>query len=212
MSSYNKIQETEAMKIIIKKPDELIPYINNSRKHSDRQIEQVAASIKEFGFLNPVIIDAECGIIAGHCRVLAAKKLSIDNIPCIDARHLTKSQKKAYVIADNKLALNAEWDEELLKIEIESLNDDGFDVSVLGFDDEIDNLINDPVKGLADPDDIPEPPTDPKSKPGDIWILGGHRLMCGDSCNIDDMEKLCNGQLVDMWLTDPPYNLSLIHI
>ena len=208
MSSYNKIQETEAMKIIIKKPDELIPYINNSRKHSDRQIEQVAASIKEFGFLNPVIIDAECGIIAGHCRVLAAKKLGIDNIPCIDARHLTKSQKKAYVIADNKLALNAEWDEELLKIEIDSLNDDGFDVSVLGFDDEIDNLINDPVKGLADHDDIPEPPTDPKSKPGDIWILGGHRLMCGDSCNIDDMEKLCNGQLVDMWLTDPPYNVA----
>lgn len=123
------------MKIINKKSDELTPYINNSRTHSDKQIDQVAASIKEFGFLNPVIIDEEGGIIAGHCRYMAAKKLGLDKIPCVDARHLTSAQKKAYVIADNKLALNAGWDEELLKIEIEGLQDDGFDVSVLGFDD-----------------------------------------------------------------------------
>lgn len=195
------------MKIIIKKPEDLIPYINNSRTHSDRQVEQVAASIKEFGFLNPVIIDEEGGVIAGHCRLQAAKKLGIDNIPCVDARHLTSSQKKAYVIADNKLALNAEWDDELLKIEIEGLQEDGFDVSLLGFDD-LPSLIDEPIAGLTDPDDIPEPQKEPATKTGDVWVLGNHRLMCGDSCSINDMQKLCNGQLVDMWLTDPPYNAA----
>ena len=191
---------------------DLIPYVNNSRIHSEEQVLQIAASIKEFGFLNPIIIDGHNGIIAGHGRVMAAKKLKIKELPCIDASHLSEAQKKAYVIADNKIALNSEWDEGLLRIELNALDDLGFDLTLTGFS--LDELADFKVEELApeydeDADcDITEPPIEPKTKPGDIWILGQHRLMCGDSTSIDDLEKLMNGELADLWLTDPPYNVA----
>jgi DNA modification methylase len=190
---------------------DLIPYVNNSRTHSDEQVAQIAASIKEFGFNNPVLIDKEDGIIAGHGRVMAARKLGLEEVPCVRLEHLTETQRKAYIIADNRLALNAGWNEELLTIELNDLLADGFALEILGFDaDELKGLL-DPVKpteGLTDEDAVPEVPEEPKTKPGDIYQLGRHRLMCGDSTSIDALEKLCDGQLVDMWLTDPPYNVA----
>lgn len=191
--------------------EKLIPYAKNSRTHSDAQVAQIAASIKEFGFVNPVLIDEQDGIIAGHGRVMAARKLGIDEVPCIRLAHLTENQKRAYVIADNKLALNAGWDEEMLKLEIKDLEASDFDISLLGFDaEELENIMDEPEKteGLTEDDEVPEPPAQPVTSLGDIWLLGKHRLMCGDSCSVSDMESLCDGQLVDMWLTDPPYNVA----
>lgn len=198
------------LSIEYKSVDDLIPYVNNSRTHSDEQVTQVAASIKEFGFTNPILIDENNGIIAGHGRLMAAKKLKLEQVPTITLKGLTDAQRKAYVIADNKLALNAGWDLELLKIEIDELKDLDFDIDLLGFNaDELADLIPE-IETLADgkEDEVPEPPVDPVTKRGDIWLLGNHRLMCGDSTMIDDVEKLCNNQLVDMWLTDPPYNVA----
>lgn len=189
---------------------ELIPYVKNSRTHSDEQVAQIAASIKEFGWTNPILIDGDNGIIAGHGRLLAARKLKYDKVPTIELKDLTETQKKAYIIADNKLALNAGWDNELLTIELNELMADGFALEILGFNPDELNALLEPeiVEGLTDEDAVPEVPEKSKTKPGDIYQLGNHRLMCGDSCNISDMEKLCNGQLVDMWLTDPPYNVA----
>ncbi len=191
--------------------DKLIPYAKNSRTHSDAQIAQIAASIKEFGFVNPVLIDDAGGIIAGHGRVMAARKLGIDDVPCIRLSHLSENQKRAYVIADNKLALNAGWDEEMLKLEIKDLELAEFDISLLGFDaEELENILDEPetTEGLTEDDEVPEPPEDPITVLGDVWVLGKHRLMCGDSCSTNDMEKLCKEAAVDMWLTDPPYNVA----
>ena len=191
--------------------EKLIPYAKNSRTHSDEQVAQIAASIKEFGFNNPVLIGEDDVIIAGHGRVMAARKIGLMEVPCIRLGHLTETQRKAYIIADNRLALNAGWDNELLTIELNELLADNFALDILGFDvDELKNLL-DPVKpteGLTDEDEVPEVPEEPKTKPGDIYQLGRHRLMCGDSTSIDAVEKLCDGQLVDMWLTDPPYNVA----
>jgi DNA modification methylase len=189
---------------------ELIPYVKNSRTHSDEQVAQIAASIKEFGWTNPILIDGENGIIAGHGRLLAARKLKYDKVPTIELKDLTETQKKAYIIADNKLALNAGWDNELLTIELNELMADGFALEILGFNPDELNALLEPevVEGLTDEDAVPEVPEEPKTKPGDIYQLGNHRLMCGDSCSISDMEKLCDGQLVDIWLTDPPYNVA----
>ena len=192
---------------------DLIPYANNSRTHSDEQVLQIASSIKEFGFINPVIVDGENGIIAGHGRVMAAKKLGLMDVPCVDASHLSEAQKKAYIIADNKLALNAEWDDDILRIELDMLTELDFDLSLTGFSDEELQAICQ-VEEIApeyedDADgEIIEPPPEPKTKEGDVWVLGKHRLMCGDSTSIDALEKLCNDHLVDMWLTDPPYNVA----
>lgn len=194
------------------KVDDLIPYINNSRTHSDEQVSQIAASIKEFGFLNPVIIDEDNGLIAGHGRVMAAKKLGIDEIPFVVANGLTEAQKKAYVIADNQLALNAGWDLEKLKLEVENLIELDFDTDILGFEQEfIDDLLADcePVEGLTDEDEVPEVPEIPVTVKGDVWLLGDHRLMCGDSTSIDDVEKLMDGKKADMVFTDPPYNTGM---
>lgn len=192
--------------------ESLLPYARNSRTHSDEQTAQIAASIKEFGFTNPVLIDNENQIIAGHGRVLAARKLQLKVVPCIRLGYLTETQKKAYVIADNKLALNSGWDDEMLALEIAELKDEDFDIELLGFtDDELAGLaeqIAEEVEGLTDEDDAPAVPEEAKTKTGDIYKLGKHRLMCGDSCNVSDMEKLCDGQAVDMWLTDPPYNVA----
>lgn len=188
----------------------LIPYANNSRTHSDEQINQVASSIKEFGFTNPVLVDSDGGIIAGHGRVMAAKKLGLEEVPCIELNHLTEAQKKAYVIADSQLALNSGWDLDMLKLELESLNEMDFDIDLLGFDDEFMSglLEEEQSEGLTDEDDCPEPPEKPVSVLGDIWQLGDHRLMCGDSTSIDAVEKLMDGHKADMVFTDPPYGVD----
>lgn len=190
--------------------DKLVPYAKNSRTHSEEQIAQLAASIKEWGFTSAVLVDEEGGIIAGHGRVMAARKLGMESLPVMVASGWTEAQKRAYVIADNKLALNAGWDNELLALELAELGDLGFDVELTGFTgDEIQALM--PVEineGLTDPDDAPAAPENPVTRPGDVWILGKHRVMCGDSTSVDDLSKLTEIQLVDMWLTDPPYNVA----
>ena len=194
------------------KTDDLLSYAKNSRTHSEAQVDQIAASIKEFGFTNPVLIDGDGQIIAGHGRVMAARKLKLSEVPCIRLIHLTETQKKAYVIADNKLALNAGWDDELLALEIEDLKEENFDLSLLGFtQDELDDIaekIAEEVEGLTDEDAVPETPEEPKTKLGDIYKLGNHRLMCGDSTSIDAVDKLMDGDRPDMIFTDPPYNID----
>jgi len=188
---------------------DLIPYARNARTHTDAQVAQIAASIKEFGWTNPVLIDGERGIIAGHGRVLAARKLGIDEVPCIELAHLTEAQKRAYILADNQLAANAGWDMELLKIELGDLDEAGFDLSLIGFDEGfLAGLLEDLPEGLTDPDETPETPEQPVTQPGDVWICGKHRVMCGDSTVLTDVERLCNGAQVDMLLTDPPYNVA----
>ena len=194
------------------KTTDLIPYANNSRTHSDEQVLQIASSIKEFGFLNPVIIDADNGIIAGHGRVMAAKKLGIDELPCIDASHLTEAQKKAYIIADNKLALNAGWDDSILRVEFEALKELDFDLELTGFSlDEIEGLEIEEIAPEYEEDadgEITEPPAEPKTKEGDVWVLGKHRLMCGSSTNLSAVEKLMNSEKADIVFTSPPYNVG----
>lgn len=189
--------------------EKLIPYAKNSRTHSDEQVSQIAASIKEFGWTNPILVDGDNGIIAGHGRLLAASRLGMAKVPVIELSHLTKTQKAALVIADNKLALNSGWDTAMLSIELEELQDDGFNLDLLGFDDkELAALLEPEVsEGLTDEDAIPDPPPEPKTKLGDVYILGNHRLMCEDSCNIEAVEKLTDG-LVDILVTDPPYNVA----
>ena len=187
----------------------LIPYARNSRTHSDAQVAKLAASIKEFGFLNPVIVDGEKGIIAGHGRILAAQKLGLEAVPTIEADHLTEAQRRAYVIADNRLALDADWDDELLRIELGDLDAEGFDLSLTGFDiDEIANLTAEEIEGLTDEDAVPEVPENPVTVLGDVWLLGRHRLMCGDSTSIDAVEKMMDGRKADMVFTDPPYGVN----
>lgn len=189
----------------------LIPYINNSRTHSDEQVAQIAASIKEFGFNNPILVDKDNSIIAGHGRLQAARKLGLTEVPCVRLEHLTETQRKAYVIADNRLALNAGWDNELLTIELNELLADGFALEILGFDsDELKTLLDplEPTEGLVDEDQVPEVPEEPKTRPGDIYQLGRHRLMCGDSTSIDAVEKLMDGVVIDLIHTDPPYGIN----
>jgi len=189
----------------------LIPYARNSRTHSDEQVSQIAGSIREFGFTNPVLIDSNGTIIAGHGRVMAAKKLGLETLPCIRLGHLTPSQVRAYVIADNKLALNAGWDDQMLRSELESLQEDGFKMDLTGFsDEELAELLEpEVVEGETDPDQTPEVPVEPITKLGDVWILGNHRLMCGDSTNIDSAKRLMGDQLADLLITDPPYNVDM---
>lgn len=199
-----------ADKVERRKVADLIPYARNSRTHSDEQVGQIAASIKEWGWTVPVLIDPGGGLIAGHGRIMAAQKLGIIDVPCMIAEGWTDAQKKAYVIADNKLALNAGWDDDMLKIELGELGDLDFDLSLTGFDtDELNNLLADePSEGLTDEDAVPDVPEVPVTVEGDVWLLGRHRLMCGDSTSIDAVELLCEKLLVDMWLTDPPYNVA----
>ena len=198
------------MKIEQVKLDALIPYARNSRTHSEAQVAQIAASIKEFGFTNPVLIDETGSIIAGHGRVMAARKLAIADIPSIRLTHLTEAQKKAYVIADNKLALNAGWDDEMLAVELTDLKDMDFNLDLTGFSaEEIDTLLTPTIiEGLTDEDAVPELPPEPVTKLGDVWLLGKHRVMCGDSTSIDAVEKLMDGQKADLCFTSPPYALG----
>lgn len=190
--------------------DALIPYARNSRTHSDAQVAQIAASIKEFGFTNPVLIDAGGGIIAGHGRVLAARKLGLTDVPCIRLSHLTATQARALVIADNKLAMNAGWDNDMLSLEFSELTDMGFDLDLTGFTaDEIAALTPEQIEpGLTDEDAVPEVPEQPVTVLGDVWVLGKHRLMCGDSTSIDAVDKLMDGAAIDLVHTDPPYGIS----
>ena len=187
--------------------EKLIPYVKNSRTHSDAQVAQIAASIKEFGWTNPILVDGENGIIAGHGRLLAARKLGKKDVPVIELSHMTESQKRAYVIADNQLAMNAGWDTALLSLELADLKEQGFELDILGFDaKELDKLLEpEQVEGLTDEDAVPDVPEEPKTKLGDIYQLGNHRLMCGDSTSIDDVEKLLEGKTVEFCFTSPPY-------
>ena len=189
---------------------DIIPYASNSRTHSDAQIAQIAASIREFGWTNPILIDGDNGLIAGHGRLLAARKLGLENVPAIVLDHLTKAQQRALVIADNQLALNAGWDMELLKAEIEDLKLEDFDIDLLGFDDKfLDGLLEpEPTEGLTDEDAVPEVPAVPKTVLGDVWVLGNHRLMCGDSTSMSSFDMLMDGARADMIFTDPPYGMS----
>ena len=193
----------------------LVPYARNARTHSDDQVAQIAASIREFGWTNPMLVDGENGIIAGHGRLMAARKLGMTEVPVIELAHLSDTQKRALILADNKLALNAGWDEEMLALEIFDLKDEGFDVDLIGFDvDELEELsnIHEEVDGLTDPDQTPEPPEEAITKPGDVWLLGKHRVMCGDSTSIDAVEALMDGAKADMVFTDPPYGVSAVNI
>lgn len=195
-----------------RKVEDLIPYVNNSRKHSDEQVAQIASSIKEFGWTNPILIDGTNSIIAGHGRLMAARKLKMEEVPTIELSHLTDTQRKALVIADNKLALNADWDTNLLTIELDELLKDGFALDILGFNaDELNALLEpEQVEGLTDEDSVPEVPEEPKTKLGDIYQLGNHRLMCGDSTSIGDVDKLMVGVYPDLIHTDPPYGMNAV--
>jgi DNA modification methylase len=185
----------------------LVPYARNARTHSPAQVDKIAASIREFGFLNPIITDGQNGIIAGHGRVMAAQKLGLDTMPTIDAAHLSEAQRRAYVLADNRTALDAGWDNDLLRIELQDLGDAGFDLALTGFDlSEITALTLDATEGLTDPDAVPDAPAVPVTVLGDVWLLGRHRLMCGDSTSIDAVDRLMDGRKAQAVVTDPPYN------
>lgn len=192
--------------------DKLIPYVNNARTHSAEQVNKLRSSLREFGFINPVIVDKDYGIIAGHGRVLAAKEEGIDEVPCVMADYLTEAQKKAYIIADNRFAQDAGWDEELLRIEIEALQGENFDVSLTGFEaDEIANLFKDGDGKEVQDDDYDLSSALEKAafvEKGDVWTVGRHRLMCGDATSADDVSKLMDGRKANLILTDPPYGVS----
>ena len=188
--------------------DKLVPYVNNARTHSPEQVNKIRASMREFGFINPVIIDRDYSIIAGHGRIIAAKEEGLTEIPCVFADHLTETQKKAYILADNRMAMDAGWDEELLKVEIEALQGADFDLALTGFEDteiaELFALANDSEEDDFDVEAELEKPT--VTKPGDIWIIGKHKVICGDSTEKETYEKLLDGDKVNLVLTDPPYN------
>ncbi len=189
----------------------LIPYARNPRTHSDAQVAQIAASIAEFGFNNPILVDTNAGIIAGHGRLLAAQKLGLTEVPVIVLDHLSEAQKRAYIIADNQLALNAGWDDEILRTELAALQDEGFDVGLTGFEDEeLARLLaaQDAAEGLTDEDAVPELPETPVSLPGDLWVLGEHRLLVGDATQQPDVATLMAGDYADLVFTDPPYNVD----
>jgi len=199
---------TKEMKLV--PIDKLVPYVNNARTHSAEQINKLRSSLREFGFINPVIIDGNFGIIAGHGRVMAAKEEGIKEVPCVLVDYLTEAQKKAYILADNRFALDAGWDEELLKLEIESLQGADFDVSLTGFDQtEIDKLF-DVGQDVKDDDfDVEEELKKPAmTRLGDLWILGNHRLYCGDSTKKETYDILMDGKKANLVVTDPPYNVN----
>ena len=191
--------------------DRLIPYASNARTHSDAQVAQVAASIKEFGFTSPILVDVKDGIIAGHCRLMAARKLGLEQVPVIILDHLSDAQRRAYILADNKLSLEAGWDNDILTAELDRLREEGYDLEVIGFSDEELGCLLDGMEeqdeggGAGDEEVIPEPPKNPVTRPGDLWVLGEHRLLCGSSTVTDDVIRLMNGERAILFATDPPY-------
>ena len=192
--------------------DKLIPYVNNAHTHSDDQIKKIQSSLREFGFVNPVLIDKEYGIIAGHGRVKAAKRENIKEVPCVMVEYLTPAQKKAYILADNRFAQDAGWDEELLKLEIESLQGTNFDVALTGFEDqEIADLFTGEDDSEAQDDDFDLSAALEKTsfvEKGDVWYVGRHKLMCGDATSAEDVTELMDGKKANLILTDPPYGVS----
>jgi len=192
--------------------EKLLPYARNARTHTDEQIAQVAASIIEFGWTNPILVGADGVVIAGHARLAAARKLKMTEVPVIVLDHLTPTQRRALVLADNRLALSAGWDEEMLRVELESLEEDGFDLDLVGFtDDELEELLRDPEEtreGLTDDDAVPEEPERAVTVVGDVWVMGDHRLLCGDATSIEAVQAVLTGNLADMVFTDPPYNVD----
>jgi len=192
--------------------DSLVPYARNARTHSPEQVDQIAASIREFGFTNPILIREDGSIIAGHGRHAAARKLGLSEVPTICLSHLSPTQVKAYVLADNKLAMNAGWDDAMLALEMQELKDEGFDLSLMGFSSgEVDAIFAEcTVDGLTDEDDVPDAPSDPVTRPGDVWICGRHRVMCGDSTSAESITQLLQGRKADLWITDPPYNVAYV--
>lgn len=198
--------------------DELIPYARNARTHSAEQVQKLAGSIKEFGFINPIIISEDGGVLAGHGRILAAKTLGIKQVPCVIESHLTEAQKKAYILADNRLALDAGWDEDMLRIELGELKDLDFDLDLIGFDDEELKRYFDEDEGIKLGDDDGEPEeedavevdeeSDAVCKPGDLWILGNHRLICGDSTDPYVVARVLDGANPNVMVTDPPYGVK----
>jgi DNA modification methylase len=189
---------------------ELIPYARNPRTHSDAQVAQIAASIREFGWTSPVLVDGENGIIAGHGRVLAARKLGLERMPVIELAHMSETQRRAYVLADNQLALNAGWDEALLRLELTDLSELAFDLGLIGFGaGELERLLaGDGRTGLSDDDEAPALPERAVTQRGDLWLLGEHSLLCGDATVPADVERVLDGRLADMTFTDPPYNVD----
>lgn len=191
------------------KIESLIPYANNARTHSDAQVDKITASLREFGFTNPVLTDGRHGIVAGHGRLLAAKKLGMDVVPTIELSHLSAAQRRAYVLADNRLALDAGWDDDLLRLELGELRDDGFDLGLTGFDGaELDSLFAIGNEGLTDPDDVPEVQVQAVSRLGDVWVMGRHRLVCGDCTDAAMVEHTMNGTRAVLMNTDPPYGVD----
>jgi DNA modification methylase len=192
--------------------ERLLPYARNARTHSDEQVAQIAASIAEFGWTNPILACGDGVVIAGHARLLAARKLGITEVPVIILDHLSESQRRALVIADNRLALNAGWDEEMLRVELDALREDDFNLDLLGFDeDELEALLSEPdseVTGNTDDDAVPETPETAVTVLGDVWLLGDHRLLCGDATHLEAVQKVLAGGLADMVFTDPPYNVN----
>ena len=177
---------------------------------TDAQVAQIAASIREFGWTNPVLVDGASGIIAGHGRVLAARKLGLERVPVIELAHMSEAQKRAYVLADNQLALNAGWDEALLRLELADLSELGFDLGLIGFGaGELERLLaGEGRAGLTEDDEAPALPEQAITRPGDLWVLGEHRLLCGDATVLADVERVLEGRLADMTFTDPPYNVD----
>ena len=212
MTEEPKLSIQMAQRIELWPLERLKPYERNARTHSAEQVAQIAASIVEFGFTNPILVDSGDGIIAGHGRLQAARELGLSTVPVVVLDHLNDRQRRAYVLADNQLALNAGWDLELLRTELQDLVADDFDLSVIGFsDEELEDLLPE-VEELppedADDEAVPEPPEEPITKPGDVWLLGKHRLMCGDSTSLTDVERLMDGEKADMVFTDPPYGVA----
>jgi DNA modification methylase len=202
---------TKSLEIQLWPVDRLIPYARNPRTHSDVQVAQIAASIVAFGFNNPILVDTKAGIIAGHGCLLAARKLKLTEVPVIVLDHLTETQKRAYIIADNQLALNAGWDDDMLRIELAALQEDNFDLNVVGFDDaELAQMLaaQEATPGLTDEDAIPETPAKPVSNTGDLWILGDHKLLVGDATTAADAQRLMADSPADLVFTDPPYNVD----
>ena len=190
--------------------ERLIPHARNARTHSEQQVAQIAGSIAEFGFVNPVLVGDDGVIVAGHGRVLAARKLGLTEAPVIVLSHLSPTQRRALMIADNAIATNSAWNDEMLAAELAALKDEAFDLELLGFDDvDLDRLLAmelEPDDGEAD--EVPAPPADPISRPGDLWICGEHRVLCGDATVLSDVEKVLDGELADMTFSDPPYNVN----
>ena len=203
--SHNPADKVERWKI-----EKLVPYARNARTHSDEQVGQIAASIKEWGWTTPILVDEDGSIIAGHGRTLAAQRLQMTEVPVMVAKGWSDAKKRAYVLADNKLAMNAGWDNEMLALELGEIGDLGFDLDLTGFTaDEIAALTPEQIEpGLTDEDEVPELPEQPVTVLGDVWVLGKHRLMCGDSTSIDAVDKLMDGQKADMVFTDPPYGVD----